>query len=209
MHIAMILCRMFKNKIPTHFTIDWVPIIHEVLGGYTFDWGKMLSNNLAKKIEDYIAHKSKGEHAPFYMFSYIIDTICFRTPFPLMNWIWTQTVIEPIHFYHSKLWEENAKDFFYDICHNAVIPIHEAIYGQPPPRISKQIMGNMGAIADWYIEENFPYIRVFGCFASPHALHIFLPDIIVYREVAYQSVSTGITKEMKVAQKKVWSAFPV
>ena len=27
MHISMMLCRMFENKIPKHFTIDWVPII--------------------------------------------------------------------------------------------------------------------------------------------------------------------------------------
>jgi len=41
MYVAMILCRMFGKKIPTHFTIDWVPIIHEVVDSYTFDWGKM------------------------------------------------------------------------------------------------------------------------------------------------------------------------
>jgi hypothetical protein len=209
MYVAMMLCRMFGKKIPTHFTIEWVPIIHEVAEGFTFDWGKMLSDNLAKQIEDYIAHKSKGEHAPFYMSAYIMDAICFRTPFPLMNWSWTPTVTEPIHIYHSKLWEENEKDCFYEICHNVVIPIHEAIYGHPPPRISEQIMGNLGAIADWYIEESFSYIRVFGCFASPHALPRFLPDRLVCREVSYQTVSAGITKELKVAQKRVWPAYPI
>jgi hypothetical protein len=48
MYTSMMLCRMFGKKIPTHFTIEWVPIIHEVAEGYTFDWGKMLSDNLAK-----------------------------------------------------------------------------------------------------------------------------------------------------------------
>ena len=38
MYVAMMLCRMFGKKIPTHFTIDWVLIIHEVAEGYTFDW---------------------------------------------------------------------------------------------------------------------------------------------------------------------------
>jgi hypothetical protein len=209
LYISMMLCRMFGKKNPTHFTIEWVPIIHEVVEGYTFDWGKMLSDNLAKQIGDYKTQKSKGEHAPFYMSTYIMDAICFRTPFPLMNWSWTPTVTEPIHFYHSKLWEENAKDSFYEICHNVVIPIHEIIYGHPPPRISEQIIGNLGAIADWYIEERFSYIRVFGCFTSPHALPIFLPDRLVCREVAYQTVSTGITKELKAAQKRVWPTFPI
>jgi hypothetical protein len=90
-----------------------------------------------------------------------------------------------------------------------VIPIHEVIYGQPPPRISKQIIGNLGVIEDWYIEEIFSYIRVFGCFSSPCALPIFLPDRLVCKEVAYQIISTCITKELKVAQKRVWSTFLV
>jgi len=149
--------------------------------------------------------KYKGEHGPFYMSAYIMDVICFRTPFPLMNCSWTLTVTEPIH--HSKLWEENSKDCFYEICHNVVIPIHESIYGQPPPRILEQIIRNLGAIVDWYIEEIFSYIRVFNCYKSRHALPIFLPDRLVCREVAYQIISRGTTKELKEAQKIVWPTF--
>ena len=54
MYTSMILCRNSGKKIPTHFTTYWVPIIHEVEEGYTFDWGKFLSDNLSKQIEDYI-----------------------------------------------------------------------------------------------------------------------------------------------------------
>jgi len=102
-------------------------------------------------------------------------------------------------FYHSKLWEENSKDSFYEICHNMVILIHKFIYVQPPPIIPEEIIGNLGAIADWYIEERFSYIRVFGFFTSPHALPMFLLDKVVCRELAYQTVSRGITKELKEA----------
>jgi hypothetical protein len=69
------------------------------------------------------------------MFAYIMDAICFITPFPLTNWSWTPTSTEPIHIYHSKLCEENEKDCFYEICYNIVILILEAIYGHPPPII--------------------------------------------------------------------------
>jgi hypothetical protein len=136
------------------------------------------------------------------MSTYIINAICFKTPFPLMNCNLIPTVTEPIHVYHSKLWEENAKDFFYEIYNNVVIPIHEAIYGHPPPRIYEQIMGNLGAIVDWYIEESISYIIVFGCYASPHVLPIFILDRLVCREVSYQTVSAGITKELKAEKKK-------
>jgi hypothetical protein len=118
-----------------------------------------------------------------------MDVICYKTPFPLMKWRWTPKKVELIHIYHSKLWKENAKDYFYEIFHNVIILIHETLYGNPPPKISKKIMGNLGTIADWYIEERFSYIKVYGCFASPHALPNFLPDSLICKEVAYQTIS--------------------
>ena len=50
---------------------------------------------------------------------------------------------------------------------------------------------------------------MFDCFVSPHALTKFLHDRLVYREVAYQIVAGGIAKYLKVAQKKVWTYFPI
>jgi len=42
---------------------------------------------------------------PFYMFAYIMDDIFLYTPFPQMGWDWTHSTPQPIHIYHSKLWE--------------------------------------------------------------------------------------------------------
>jgi hypothetical protein len=208
-YIAMMLCRLFGRKIPTHFPAEWVPIMHEVAEGFTFNWDKILSDNLTKEIVEYQMEKSKGQPASFYMSAYVMDAICYMTPFPLMNWSWNPTCAEPIHFYHSKLWEEKVKDFFYEICHYVVIPVHQILYGYPPPRISEQIMGNLKTVADWFIEENFSYIRVFGCSIPPHALPKFLPDRLVCREVAYQIITGGIDKELKAVQKKFWPTFPI
>jgi hypothetical protein len=108
----------------------------------------MLSNNLAKEIIDYKSTKSKGKPDPFYMSTYVMDSICFMTPFPLMNWSWTLTSYEPIHFYHSKLWEEKDKYFFYEIYHIVIVHFHIAIYGHPPPHISERIMGKLGKLAN-------------------------------------------------------------
>jgi hypothetical protein len=127
---------------------------------------------------------SKGQPAYFYISAYVMDAICYMTPFPLMNWSWNPTCTEPIHFYHSKLWEEKVKDFFYEICHDVVIPVHQTLYGYPPPQISNQIMENLKTVADWFIEENFSYIRVFRCSIPPHALPKFMPDRLVCRDVS-------------------------
>jgi len=107
------------------------------------------------------------------------------------------------------LWEEKAKDVFYKICHHVVVSDHIALYGFPPPRILDRIMGNLGKISYWFIEENFSYIKVFGCSVPPYALPIFLPDRLVCQEVSYQTVTWGIIKELKEAQKKVWPTFPL
>jgi hypothetical protein len=78
-----------------------------------------------------------------------------------------------------------------------------------PPRISESVIGNLKAVVDWFIEENFSYIRVFGCSIPPHALPKFLPDRLVCREVAHQIITGGIGIELKTTQKKFWPVFPV
>jgi hypothetical protein len=75
------------------------------------------------------------------------------------------------------------------------------LYGCAPRRISESIIGNLKAIADWFIEEIFSYVRIFGCSIPPHTLMKFLPDRLVCREVAYQTITSNIGIELKVAQK--------
>jgi hypothetical protein len=183
--------------------------LHEAAEGYSFNWDKILSDNIVKEVMEYQTARSNGRPVAFYMSAYIMDAICFTTPFPLMNWSWNPTYPEPIHEYHSKLWEENAKDSFYEICHFVVIPLHQMLYGCAPPRISELVIGSLRAVADWFIEENFSYIRVFRCSIPPHALPKFLPDRLVCREVAHQIVIGGIGIELKTAQKKSWPVFPI
>jgi hypothetical protein len=87
--------------------------------------------------------------------------------------------------------------------------MHTVIYGYPPPKICDKIVTNLGRIADWYIEEHFSYIRVFGCSVPPHDLPLFLPYRLVCCEVSHQTAHGVISKEMKEVQKNAWSVFPV
>jgi hypothetical protein len=59
-YIAMMLCRLFGRKIPTHFPVEWVSIMHEVAEGFTFDWAKILSDNLTKEIVEYQMESQKA-----------------------------------------------------------------------------------------------------------------------------------------------------
>jgi hypothetical protein len=46
----MMLCRIYGKENTAHFFLQWVPIIHTVVEGYSFDWAKILSDNLVNEI---------------------------------------------------------------------------------------------------------------------------------------------------------------
>jgi hypothetical protein len=102
-YVAMMLCRIFEKEIYAHFLLPWVPIMHEVTEGYSFNWAKILSETMAKEITEYQLMKAKGNPIHFYMLAYIMDSIFFMIPFPLMSWSWTLTNAEPVHLYYSNL----------------------------------------------------------------------------------------------------------
>ena len=99
----MMVCRLYGKENTTHFYLPWVLLIHTVAEGFSFDRAKLLSDSLINRIIEYRAQKASGKAYSFFMFSYIMDVICFMTPFPLMNWSWNPTNAKPIHVYHSKL----------------------------------------------------------------------------------------------------------
>jgi hypothetical protein len=207
-YIAMMACRLYGREDTTHFFLPWVPLIHTVAEGLSFDWAKLLSDSLTSRITEYRAQKASGKATSFFMSAYIMDAICFMTPFPLMSWSWTPSSTEPIHVYHSKLWEDKAKEFIYEIFNWVMVPLHVAIFGQPPPRISDSVATSLSSVADWYLEAEFSYIRVFGTSVPPYALPLFLPDKLLCREIARQSVLGGISKELKGVSKKGMATLP-
>jgi hypothetical protein len=169
----------------------------------------ILSDNMVKEVMDYQTARSKGQPIAFYMSAYIMDDIFLSTPFPLMNLSWSPTYLEPIHEYHSKLCEENPKDSFYEICYFIVIPLHKMLYGCVAPNILESVIGNLREFTDWFIEDKFSYIRIFGCSIPPHALEKFLPNRLVCKEVVHQIVESGTGIELKATQNKLWPTFPV
>jgi hypothetical protein len=59
-YVAMMLCRIFEKKSPTHFPTEWVLGLHEVTKGHSFNWNKILSDNLAKEVIEYQNERSSG-----------------------------------------------------------------------------------------------------------------------------------------------------
>jgi hypothetical protein len=105
------------------------------------------------------------------MSAYIMDVVCFMKPFPLMRWSWTPSETEPIHVYHSKIWEDKATDFIYEIFNWVMVPMHISIFANPLPKISYNIATNLSNVTEWYVEEEFSYIRVLGTSVPPMLYH--------------------------------------
>jgi hypothetical protein len=114
-YIAMMTYRLYGREDTSHFFLQWVPLIHQVAKGCSFDWVKMLSNSLTSRVTEYRAQKESGKISSFFMSAYIMDVVFFLTCFPLMSWSWNLAEAKPIHVYHSKLWENKAVDFVYEI----------------------------------------------------------------------------------------------
>jgi hypothetical protein len=208
-YVAMMTCRLYGKEVTSHFFLAWVPLMFRVTEGCSFNWEKMLSDSLTNRVTEYQEQKENGKVSSFFMSAYIMDAICSMTPFPLMNWSWTQAEDEPIHVYHAKLWENKAENFAYEIFNWVMVPLHVTIFGHPPPRISDNIVTNLSSIVDWYVEAEFSYFRVFGASVPPHALPLFIPDKLACRKVSRQTIIGDVSKELKGYSKKVWSLFLV
>jgi hypothetical protein len=113
------------------------------------------------------------------------------------------------YMYIMKNYGKTKQKILYEIFNWVMVPLHVAIFGHPPPRISDNIVTNLSSIADWYVEAEFSYLRVFGASVPPHALPLFIPDKLACREVARQTVIGGVSKELKGYSKKVWPSFPI
>ena len=61
MYIEMMMCRLYGKENTTHFFLQWVPIIHAVVEGYSFNWAKILSDILAQEITRYQSPRAKGK----------------------------------------------------------------------------------------------------------------------------------------------------
>jgi len=114
-YIAMMTYRLYGKEDTTHCFFPWVPLIHTIDEGCSFNWDTLLSDSLTSRITKYRMQRENGKVASFFMSTYIMDVVCFMMPFPLMRWSWTPSEAEPIHVYHSKLWEDKATEFIYKI----------------------------------------------------------------------------------------------
>ena len=90
-----------------------------------------------------------------------------------------------------------------------MLPMHQIIFNEKTPRISKEASTDIFPIARWFAKKKFTYVRVFRSYSSPHFLPYYVPDKLLAREISYQLVVSGISKQLKDAKKAIWPNFPL
>ena len=60
------------------------------------------------------------------------------------------------------LWDENCRNYFYDICDHFFLPLYNLLYGHTLPIFSQSTIEYLNDILDLFIDDHFSYIRVYG-----------------------------------------------
>jgi len=63
--------------------------------------------------------------------------------------------------------------------------------------VFEEAMSDLRKVENWFGEELFTYIRVWGSLSHPHVLTLFIPDKLVSRKVSYRAMEYGITKVLR------------
>lgn len=91
-----------------------------------------------------------------------------------------------------------------------MLPIYKEVYNRTAPRFSKEAKVDILPVARWLGEETFTYIKVFGRIDSPHVLPYYVPDKLMARVIAYQTIGEGgLRKGLKEQKKAIWPTFPL
>lgn len=68
---------------------------------------------------------------------------------------------------------------------------------------------DLTAMGNWFKEDKFTYIWVFGNATRPHVLPLYIPDKLLARELAYQITTAGTSKTLRTSKKHLWPVFPL
>ena len=159
-YAGSMLCRLYGIPNNTKFFIEWVPLIDACINCHIMNWSTILSDNLSTTISEYHQKRSTSTKnlPPFYMSSYIMESICFYTKFPIMGWKQTLQDPYPIHLSHKKLWESHYIPHFYKICNGVMLHLLQMIFDKKAPIFSKEAATYHLVVGKHFIEQWFIYI---------------------------------------------------
>jgi hypothetical protein len=59
------------------------------------------------------------------------------------------------------------------------------------------------------MKKYYTYVRIYGATRPPHLFPKYVPDNLLSREIAYQTVDKGVTAYLSEKNKRYWPIFPL
>ena len=72
-----------------------------------------------------------------------------------------------------------------------MIPLQLILKNQLALRFTKEAINTLKELGDWFIDEEFSYIIIYGCEGAPYLLPRYVPERLSLREITYQTISVG------------------
>jgi len=97
-----------------------------------------------------------------------------------------------IHVYWNQLWERKYQSNYEKNCNDFLLSLHHLLTGRQSYCILGNARQSLLKIGDWFVNEKFTYIRIYGATKALHLLPKIVTDHMVLMEISYQSYCYGI-----------------
>lgn len=87
------------------------------------------------------------------------------------------------------------------------VALQQMIFNKKARRFSQEAATNLLVVGEYFIKEQFTYIRVFGSTTDPHIPPIYVYNKLLARASSYQIVGKDLTKVLKDGKKSLWPTF--
>ena len=135
------------------------------------------------------------------MSSYILEIMCSNHSFPQLGRSWNISC-NLVYVYSYMLWENKYKNNYYLICDYFTL-LCRIIFNKECLRITFEANAILQSIRNWYIEEDYTYIIIFGVVVPRHIFPKYVLDTLFIFEIAYQSILHGVNATLKREKKKL------
>ena len=94
------------------------------------------------------------------------------------------------------------------ICNGIILLVFQVLFKIKIPTVTPKANKSLKSIGKSLGDGNFTCIRIFGSYAHPHVLPLYILEKLLAKEIAYQTIGNGLTKILKDAKRTVWPTFP-
>jgi hypothetical protein len=109
-YFMALICQLYGEKEYSKFSKAWMTLSYTVaILECSFNWGAIISKRLSTYVQQAQTPK-EGEEPTFYMALYLLDVMCAKNIFIVMNMSWNVAELL-VHVYFNVLWENRYNKF--------------------------------------------------------------------------------------------------